>query len=229
MAYLPDDRLSAALAHRFQRPALLEEALTHASYTNENPAVTRDNERLEFLGDSVLGLAVSSLLWRQFPEASEGHLTQRRADVVCEATLAKVARRIRLHNYLRLGRGEANSGGAEKPRLLSSALEACIGAVYLDGGYAAAERCVTALVTPELAGLAFPGERDAKGRLQAVLQAVGEEVPDYRLVELVGPAHDQTFTIELHIAGERRARASAASRLEAERLAADQVLKQLSS
>src|SRR5688500_16490106 len=128
-------RLQEGLGHRFQRPELLLEAVTHRSFRHERPQEARgDNERLEFLGDSVLGAAAAVLLFERYPGASEGELTRRRADLVCEPNLALIARDLGVGEALRVGRGEERSGGRDKPRLLASAFEACIGAVFLDGG-----------------------------------------------------------------------------------------------
>src|SRR5690606_22650297 len=153
---MPDDdptiALEDALGYHFDRRALLLDALTHRSYANERPDLApRDNERMEFLGDAILGVAASALLWREFPEASEGELSRRRADLVCERSLAAIAQDLALGPLLRLGRGEEKSGGRDKPRLLASALEAVIAAVYLDAGEREAISIGRALLAPHAA------------------------------------------------------------------------------
>jgi ribonuclease-3 len=192
----PDlDAVATALGHRFSDAQLLMDALTHRSFANEHPERARsDNERLEFLGDAVLTLAASALLWERFPEATEGELTRRRADLVCESSLANIAREMGLGSSLRLGRGEDRSGGRKKPRLLCCALEACIAAVYLDGGIPFAMEVVRRMLEP---GLNAPqlGQRDAKTRVQELVQALGEGTPHYVVVGATGPDHAREFEI----------------------------------
>lgn len=192
----PDfDAVAAALGHRFTDVQLLKDALTHRSFANEHPErAPHDNERLEFLGDAVLTLSASTLLWERFPEASEGELTRRRADLVCEASLATLARQLGLGLALRLGRGEDRSGGRNKPRLLCCALEACIAAVYLDGGIAVATTVVQSLLAPSLSAPLL-GQRDAKTRVQELVQALGEGTPRYLVVSTSGPDHARQFEV----------------------------------
>lgn len=200
---MADDRaieaVAQALGYQFERGELLEEALTHRSFANEQPKrAPRDNERLEFLGDAVVGLVVSTLLWDAFPEAPEGELTRRRADLVCEAALAAIARDLGLGAALRLGKGEEKSRGREKPRLLSSALEACMGAIFLDGGGEAALSVGRRIFAPRLASQA-PGARDFKSRVQELAQAAGAGTPVYELLETSGPDHERTFRVRIRI------------------------------
>jgi ribonuclease III len=192
----PDfDAVAAALGHRFSDAQLLRDALTHRSFANEHPERARsDNERLEFLGDAVLTLSASALLWERFPEATEGELTRRRADLVCEASLANIARELGVGSALRLGRGEDRSGGRKKPRLLCCALEACIAAVYLDGGISRAMEVVRGLLEPALKAPLL-GQRDAKTRVQELVQALGEGTPRYVVVGTTGPDHAREFEI----------------------------------
>jgi len=192
----PDfDAVAMALGHQFANAQLLKDALTHRSFANEHPErAPNDNERLEFLGDAVLTLSASSLLWERFPEATEGELTRRRADLVCESSLASIARAIGLGTALRLGRGEDRSGGRNKPRLLCCALEACIAAVYLDGGVVLANDVVRRLLEPSLQAPQL-GQRDGKTRVQELVQAIGEGTPRYLVVAATGPDHARQFEV----------------------------------
>jgi ribonuclease-3 len=218
--------LSAELGHAFADAGLLLDALTHRSFRNENPDVAAaDNERLEFLGDAVVGLVVASLLYVQFPEADEGELTRRRADLVSEKGLAEAADAIGVGPAMRLGKGEEKSGGREKPRLLSSALEACVGAVYLDGGAAAAFEAARRVFEPRI-HTAAPGHRDAKSRAQEWAQANLGGTPSYRLVDTEGPDHQREFTIALELNGEEVALGRGRSKIEAEQNAAEEALSQ---
>ncbi|MET0283994.1 MAG: ribonuclease III [Polyangiales bacterium] len=212
--------MAEALGHRFADVGLLHEALTHRSYANEHPErAPHDNERLEFLGDAVLTLAASTLLWERFPDATEGELTRRRADLVCEASLASIARVLELGRSLRLGRGEDRSGGREKPRLLCSALEACIAAVYLDGGVATAGQVVRRLLEPALNEPEL-GRRDAKTRVQELVQALGEGTPRYTVVRATGPDHARMFEVSCLSNTRELGRGTGRSKLEAEQSAA---------
>lgn len=223
----PLARIQEDLGHAFRDPTLLRDALTHRSFVNERPDLApRDNERMEFLGDAVLGLAASVLLWRQYPDATEGELTRRRADLVCEKSLATLARGLGLGDALRLGKGELRSGGRDKPRLLASALEATLAAVYLDAGELAATRVALALLEPHTASLA-PGESDYKSRLQEIIQAQRLAPPTYALVDTEGPDHDRTFHVEVRLADRTLGRGSGRSKLAAEQLAAQVALDAL--
>ncbi len=227
------DALATALGHRFQRWELLLTALTHRSYANEQPKralataasmEAKDNERLEFLGDAVIGAVVASLVWETFPEASEGELTRRRADLVCAEALAQLARGLGIGPVLRLGRGETRSGGREKPRLLASALEACIGAVWVDADPATAFAVGRALFEP-LLHRELPGTRDYKSRIQELVQRQSARTPRYRLIETTGPDHDRTFTVELLVGDEALATGAGRSKAEAEQEAARRALE----
>lgn len=224
----PDlDAVARALGYRFQDSTLLRDALTHRSFANEYPARgPRDNERLEFLGDAVLALGASALLWEHFPTASEGELTRRRADLVCEAGLAEIAREVGVGDVLRLGRGEAKSGGRNKPRLLCSALEAVIAAVYIDGGQAAALEVVRRLLEPKLAAPAL-GQRDFKTRLQERVQAQGAAAPRYVVIETTGPDHALQFRVSCVCDERELATGAGRSKVEAEQHAARVALEVL--
>lgn len=224
----PDfDAVAQALGHRFSDAQLLREALTHRSFANEHPErAPKDNERMEFLGDAVLTLSASALLWERFPDATEGELTRRRADLVCEASLASVARSLDLGSVLRLGRGEERSGGRQKPRLLCSALEACIAAVFLDGGIELAMEAVRRLLAPSLLAPLL-GQRDGKTRVQEIVQALGEGTPRYVVVSATGPDHAREFEVACISNVRELGRGTGRSKLEAEQNAARAALTSL--
>ncbi len=195
--------IAERLRHLFADPRLLERALTHKSYTNEQPGEVLHNERLEFLGDAVLDLAVSEDLIRSHPRLPEGELTRIRAEVVSEPGLATLARDLDLGAYLRLGRGEARSGGADKDSVLADGLEALLGAVFLDGGYEAARGVIERLFGPAIAAASQrKGSLDHKTRLQELCQARFGTAPFYRLLGSEGPAHDPIYRVEA-LLGER--------------------------
>lgn len=219
--------VAEALGHRFRDTARLRDALTHRSFANERPDVApNDNERLEFLGDAVAGLVVSSLLWERFPDASEGELTRRRADVVCESALADLAGELGIGDALRLGKGEEKSGGREKPRLLASALEACLGAVFVDGGPGVAIECTRRLFADRL-DEAPPGASDYKSRVQELAQASGLGTPRYQVRDTEGPDHERTFHVAILVGGETLGVGQGRSKLEAEQAAAQAALDRL--
>lgn len=191
----PDlDKLSRALGYTFSRPSLLENALTHRSYGRNN------NERLEFLGDAILGFVVAAELYRRFPEMDEGTLSRRRAALVKKESLAELARGLGLGDYLRLGSGELKSGGHRRESILADALEAVLGAVYLDAGMGDVYPLIVALYGDRLDIRTTEQElKDPKTRLQEHLQARGLALPAYDVVEVGGEAHDQTFVVECRI------------------------------
>jgi len=216
-------RLHEALGHAFEQEALLADALTHRSFKNERPDLARtDNERLEFLGDAVLGMGVAALLAEAYPEAGEGELTRLRADVVCEASLADVARSLEVGDALRLGKGEERSGGRDKPRLLASAMEAIVGAVLTDGGAGPALELVERLFSEQVARAS--GARDVKSRLQEWAQRVHGATPVYRVLRAEGPDHERVFHVVVELAGEALAEGTGRSKSEAERSAARKAL-----
>jgi ribonuclease-3 len=195
--------------------------LTHKSYSNEQSEVTTDNERLEFLGDAVLELAVSDLVYQRYPDIPEGGLTRIRSEVVCEAGLASVAQQLDLGSGLLLGKGEEKSGGREKPSLLSDALEALLGAVYCDGGFDAAYRVVDEIFTEliEKTTLSRYGT-DYKTCLQERLQAGYGQLPEYILVQVSGPDHDRIFSMEVRFDGKLLGSGRGPSKKRAEQQAA---------
>lgn len=215
------DALEERLGYRFENRALLKQALTHTSYANEE-GLREHNQRLEFLGDSVLGLIAADRLYRSRPAAPEGELSLVKSHVVNDEALARCARRLDLGSGLRLGRGEERSGGRAKQSLLACALEAVIGAVYLDGGLRAARRLVEPWIDPEAAEAM--DALDAKSDLQESLQGRGLEPPSYRHVGRDGPDHDPVFHVECWVGGRAVAAASGRSKKEAERRAAARAL-----
>ncbi len=219
--------VARALGYQFKDIALLRDALTHRSFANEHPDRARcDNERMEFLGDAVITMCASALLWERFPGASEGELTRRRADLVCEAGLCGIARELGLGPALRLGKGEDRSGGRGKPRLLCSAFEAVIAAVFLDGGVEQASRVVKRLLEPRLDAPQL-GQRDYKTRVQEVVQSLGSGTPRYAIVETEGPDHARTFHVSCFSDERELGRGSGRSKVEAEQEAARMALETL--
>jgi ribonuclease-3 len=219
------ERLQERLGYGFGDRAILLQSLTHTSYGHEflyeKSLALRDNERLEFLGDAILDVVVSDILLESFPSANEGQLSKMRAAVVNEKTLAQVARTIDLQNYLRLGKGELQTGGNNKPSILSSAFEALIAAIYLDGGFNAVYPVVRHLFAPLFAEerdlLAF---YDHKTQLQEIVQARWKVTPSYHLLATNGPDHAKTFEVEVRMNGKSLAMASGSSKKEAEQNAA---------
>lgn len=218
-------RLEETLGYEFEDRSVLHEALTHRSLTNENPRLApRDNERLEFLGDAIIGYVAAALLFEEFPEASEGELTKRRADLVCERSLDLLAREIGLGDALRLGKGEIRSGGRENARLLSSAFEAVIGAISLDASMEKASEIARALFAPHLMDFA-PGAFDYKSRLQDRVQAAHGEAPRYELLGSRGPEHERVFEVAVFIGEDELARGEGKSKLRAEQRAAERAME----
>lgn len=190
--------LAAKLGHRFRRPELLGLALTHSSWANERGAGSAHNERLEFLGDAVMELCVSSELFRRFPKLREGELTRLRAHLVSTQGLARRARELGLDAHLRLGRGEEQQGGRDRDAILSDALEAVLAAVYEDGGFAAAKDAVARIFAghwPSDAGA--PQARDYKSRLQEAVQHLFGTMPVYTQAATSGPEHAKHFQVRL--------------------------------
>lgn len=185
----------------FNNPALLEQALVHSSYINENPSRSiGHNERLEFLGDAVLDYIVAEKLYRDFPDISEGEMTRLRAALVRRETLARIAGDIKLGAFLFMGKGEESTGGRNKLPNLAGALEALIAAVYLDLGAAAAKDFIYNLYTEEWKKLTSHGLLiDYKSKLQEIAQSRFQEIPAYRLISETGPDHDKQFMVEVSV------------------------------
>jgi len=215
--------LERRLGHRFANSSLLEQALTHSSFGLEN------NERLEFLGDGVLGCAVAEELYARFPKLSEGKLTRLRASLVREETLAEVAGELGLAGFLRLGEGEISGAQEPRPSILADALEAVVGAIFLDGGYDAARSAVLRAFGPLMERLDPQGSaKDPKTELQERLQAQRQRLPEYRVLSVRGAAHRQSFEVECLVpdAG-LSATGSGTSRQRAEQQAALAMLEKL--
>jgi ribonuclease-3 len=212
--------LEALLGYSFEKRELLERALTHRSYANEHSSEgVQDNERLEFLGDAVLDLLVGHHLMLTFPILSEGELSMTRAQMVSEAGLTKVAIELGLGDWLRLGKGEEQSGGRQKPSILSDALEALVAALYLDGSIEAARAFVQAHFvahTPKQPGVGG----DHKTRLQELVQRRWKSAPVYELIGESGPDHDKTFEVIVRVDGAEKSRAKGRSKKSAEQTAA---------
>jgi ribonuclease-3 len=220
----PDARLAAALGYDFAEPQLLTRALTHKSFARTH------NERLEFLGDAVLGYVVADRLYREQPEAHEDAMSLLRASLVRKETLSAIAKELNLGDYLRLGVGVRRSGGHRLDSILADALEAVIGAVHLDGGIEAATGVTLKLLESRMKNLDADVLKDAKTRLQELLQGAGLALPEYAIESTTGSAHSRLFTVscrvaafDLAVTGEGR------SRREAEKRAAALMLDQVSS
>jgi ribonuclease-3 len=227
---LPDlNTLQQVLDISFNDRSLLEQALVHNSYSNENPAFTaHSNERLEFLGDAVLGLIIAERLHSGLPRLSEGEMTRLRSSLVRQSCLARIAATISLGNYLYLGKGEEAGGGRNKPKNLAATLEAVIAAVYLDQGPAITREFVLGLFDTELDKvLTQSSGSDYKSQLQEFTQAKWQLTPTYHLVAAVGPDHDKTFTVEVRIADTVLAKGSGKSKKTAETEAARAALRRV--
>ncbi len=213
----------------FKEPSLLAQALTHSSYANENPGFApNSNERLEYLGDAVVGLVVGEQLYRDFPGLAEGDMTKLRAYLVKQETLSQVARRIGLGEQLYLGKGEEASGGREKHANLARAFEAVIAAVYLDHGLDTTEALIIRLLLPELRAAINAGVvTDFKSRLQEYVQSQAKSPPVYVLVDMTGPDHDRTFTVEAKSGNEVLGKGTGKSKKHAEAEAARAALESL--
>jgi ribonuclease-3 len=206
----------------FRRESLLEQAFVHTSYCNEAPGLEySSNERLEFLGDAVLNLVVTDKLYREFPELSEGELTEIRASLVCRDTLSELASSLELGNWLLLGRGEESSGGRGKASNLANAVEAFIGALYLDQGIGKTRRFILKHLKRNLEEIKM-GKivGNYKALVQELIQGEGRPTPVYRLVEAIGPDHDKQFTVEILVDGQTLGRGMGGSKKAAESQAA---------
>ena len=217
------EQLQNNLGYHFKNPALLARALTHSSYANERHVDIGDNERLEFLGDSVLGFITAEYLFANHRDFPEGELTKLRAYAVCEKSLFSYAEEIELGNYLKLGKGEERTGGRTRPSVLSDAFEAVIAAIYLDGGIDEAKKFVLRFVVPYVE--AKPTFKDYKTMLQEVVQKNQGETLEYVLVSETGPDHDKCFTVEVHLNSNVIGRGVGGSKKKAEQNAAKEALE----
>ena len=219
--------LEQKLSYRFRDRKLLDEALSHSSYVNEHRGSgIFSNERLEFLGDSVLGFVTAEFLFRQHPTAPEGDLTRIRAALVCEQSLYEVAQKLELGKYLKLGRGEEAGGGRTRPSILADATEAVFAAVYLDAGMEKAAQLVD--LAMDGYETSEKGDRDAKSALQEYLQALGEETPTYEIIGQDGPPHARVFTARvLRADGSELGTGTGARKQRAEEAAAQMAMRTL--
>jgi ribonuclease-3 len=219
------DQLQTNLGYEFKRHSLLKHAITHSSFVHEQKLATADsNERLEFLGDAVLELCVSDFLYHRYPDMSEGDLTKKRAALVCEASLAKLARSLSIGTFILLGQGEAAEGGREKDSILADVLESILGAIYLDGGIEEVRALILRLYEP-IADKATRTNKDYKTTLQEYLQKKSNETATYTIVKEVGPAHKKTFTSQATHKGKVLGKGKGASKKAAEQEAAKAALK----
>lgn len=220
----PDiDYLCRQLGYSFSDPRLIEQALTHRSAGGKN------NERLEYLGDAILGFVIADALYHHFPQASEGELSRLRSALVKRDTLAKIAREFSLGNYLNLGPGELRSGGHARASILADGVEAVIAAIYLDGGYERARQAILEIFSPRLRALNLDDhQKDPKTRLQELLQARKLELPVYEVIDISGDPHQQTFNVSCTVPGlQMQVEGSGSSRRKAEQDAATHLLSKL--
>jgi len=220
--------LQNTLGVSFKDPSLLEQALVHSSYINENMGITTSNERLEFLGDAVLGLIIAQELYRRLPQSSEGEMTELRSSLVRGDALSRLAKAISLGDYLYLGKGEEASGGRRKPANLAGAMEAVIAAIFLDQGFNVTRDFILRLMDKELDKALSRGiAPDYKSQLQELIQARHQQTPTYQVLEAVGPDHDRRFSVEVRVGDTVLGRGSGKSKklaeIEAARSALDQI------
>jgi len=222
------NKLQEKLNYSFANQALLMEALRHSSYANENKingAIS--NERLEFLGDSVLGMTVANLIYNCYPDMPEGRMTRLRAELVCEKSLASLADKLGLGTYLQLGRGEEKSGGRVRPSILADALEAVLAAMYLDGGFEPVAWLVSQYLEPKET-LRDIQNTDFKTALQEIVQEKAGQTLSYHITDECGPDHMKLFTVEVRLNGRYLGSGIGKSKKEAEQIAAKEALEELS-
>lgn len=227
---MPVERLETVLGLEFRDPRLLQQALVHRSYLNEQESTAGGSyERMEFLGDAVLGLMVSTELYRRFPDMDEGELTKGRASLVCRETLARVARRFHLGEFLLVGKGEEATGGRSRDSILASTFEAVVAAVYLDQGYTAATQFLLQIMSEELDQFIRGGQppENPKSHLQEYIQGLGRAAPRYRLVSSDGPDHSPVFTVEVLVEDDVLGTGQGGRKADAERTAAEDALVRL--
>lgn len=225
------DELEKKLGYQFQNRNLLEEALCHSSYANEHRAEhLHSNERLEFLGDSILGFVTADFLFARHPDTPEGGLTRIRAALVCEESLYEIARKLNLGRYLKLGRGEEAGGGRRRHSILADATESVFAAVYLDGGMAAASKLIhRCLLDAEQEEAVEKRRRDYKTELQELVQRRADQVLVYQIASEYGPDHNKTFAMEVLLNGRVIGQGDGHSKKEAEQAAAHAALEVLCS
>ena len=222
------NQLEDKLGVKFNQLELLNVALTHTSYANEGERNISNNERLEFLGDAVLELASSTYFFKNFPQLSEGELTKTRANLVCQASLAKIANKLGLGKILLLGNGEQTGGGRKRESTLEDAFESILGAIYLDNGWEAARDCACRMIEPELESVKIgKAPEDYKSLLQEQIQKKSCSVPKYIELNATGPDHMKTFEFAVEIDGKIFGKGKGRSKKIAEQMAAHKALKKL--
>ena len=219
------EQLEKNLKYTFKNKELRKNALAHSSYANEKKGTTASNERLEFLGDSVLSIIVSDYIYKNFPNLPEGQLTRLRASLVCEKTLCSFSKQLEVGEYILLGKGERANGGATRPSILADAFEAILAAIYLDGGMEPAKKHVLRFVKSELSHLEHENFKDYKTELQEIIQRNPEEKLTYVLTGESGPDHDKCFTVEVHLNSNVIGEGSGHSKKNAEQAAAKKALE----
>lgn len=218
------DALEEKIGYKFKNKNLIAQALSHSSYANERKQPGGSNERLEFLGDSVLSIVVSDFLYKNL-NVAEGELTKMRASLVCEKSLHIFAKQINLGDYLHLGKGEENTGGRERPSILADAFEAVIAAIYLDGGMEAAAKHILHFMPEDIHHFVKPAFSDFKTVLQEIVQKNPEEKVEYVLIGEEGPDHNKRFVVEVRLNSQVIGKGSGRSKKEAEQLAAKEALE----
>lgn len=213
------------IGHIYKNPDLMMEALTHSSYANEGKKFGKNNERLEFLGDSILSIVVAEHLFLHFEHLPEGELTKLRASLVCETALYNFAQRINLGAYLRLGKGEENTGGRKRASILADAFEAIIASIYLDGGFSDAKDFVLSFIPKNIEVGKINVLSDYKTALQEIIQKNKEEKIEYVLTNEDGPDHNKSFTIEVHLNSNIIGVGTGKSKKQAEQFAAKEALE----
>ncbi|MEG0693491.1 MAG: ribonuclease III [Oscillospiraceae bacterium] len=219
------EKFEDVIHYSYKNKALMNEALTHSSYSNEGKKGGKDNERLEFLGDSILSLIIAENLFKHYKHLPEGELTKLRASLVCEKSLYKFALKINLGQFLRVGKGEEHTGGRNRPSILSDAFEAVIASMYLDGGYDVAKEFVLSFVPQNMDVKKVSVLSDYKTALQEIIQKNREEKIEYVLADEIGPDHNKAFTVEVHLNSNVIGVGKGKSKKQAEQLAAKEALE----
>ena len=219
--------LEAKIGYCFRNPHLLATALTHSSYANESNGAALCNERLEFLGDSVLGFIVADALYHRYGTMPEGRMTRLRSELVCEQSLHQVAVSLELGRYIRLGKGMDHNGGRERASILADAVEALIAALYLDGGYGEAKKFIDERLLCQLGDREPLYFSDAKTALQELVQQQSGRILSYELLDEFGPDHQKTFHVEVRLNGKAIGSGSGHSKKEAEQAAAAEALERI--
>lgn len=219
------ESLETKLNYKFNNIELLKNALIHSSYANEVRGNTHSNERLEFLGDSVLSIIVADHIYHKYPNMPEGELTRLRASLVCEKSLCTLSRELCIGEYLKLGKGEDKNGGRERDSILADAFESVLAAIYLDGGMSAAKKHIFNTVLRDLDHHSDDSFKDYKTTLQEIIQRNPEESVSYTLVDETGPDHDKQFTVAVYLNSNVIGTGIGKSKKQAEQMAAKQALK----